>query len=170
MQINEHEFGNFLIESAETLGAFIDTLDGIDDDETKQAIEYELTKLSGEISQRVDVLNYMIKHDIEADISKLDNVIKACQDKKQVLKNRQSRLKDIVKMAIKTTGEKGNTFKAHIRSTESVEITDESLLPDAYKQKTISYTPKKKEIKQAIKDGKKVDGARIITKESVVIK
>jgi len=168
--INEHEFGKFLIEQADTLGAFIDTLEGVDDEQDMQAIKHEISLIKGEVNQRVDVINYMIKFDLEGELEKIKQIEQACKAKKEAIKRKQERLKSIVKETLETTGEGGKTFKAHLRKSESVEVFDEKELPDAYKQQTITYTPIKKDIKEALKRGDVVPGAALITKKSVVIK
>lgn len=56
------------------------------------------------------------------------------------------------------------------RKSESVHITDEYLVPDEYCEFTVVKRPNKKNIKDAIKKGKEIFGAELITKRNIQIK
>lgn len=60
--------------------------------------------------------------------------------------------------------------KLSFRKSETLEIIDESLIPLEYKTAEIVYTISKNDIKTAIKEGKEIDGAVIITKQNLQIK
>ena len=55
-----------------------------------------------------------------------------------------------------------------LRDSQSVEVTDEELIPTEYKK--IKWEVSKTAIKKAIESGQDVTGARIVTKTGVIIK
>ena len=56
------------------------------------------------------------------------------------------------------------------RRSEAVEIDNEEEVPKEYLKEKITYTPDKTLIKQAIKEGKEVKGARLIERNNLQIK
>jgi len=64
----------------------------------------------------------------------------------------------------------GKPIKLSFRKSESVEITDIKMIPDEYKRVKITSEPDKVFIKQALKDGKIVEGARLVEKDNLQIK
>lgn len=56
------------------------------------------------------------------------------------------------------------------RKSEAVEILNEDDLPQKYLKEKITYTPNKTLIKQSIKEGKEVKGARLIERNNLQIK
>lgn len=69
-------------------------------------------------------------------------------------------------------GEKFSTWRCAVsfRKSEAVEIEDESLLPPELKTEKITYTPNKTAIKEAIKAGQEISGARLVERLNASIK
>ena len=61
-------------------------------------------------------------------------------------------------------------FEAKIRYADNTEIEDESLIPKEYLVTKTEVKPDKTAIKKAIKDGKEVAGARIVSVPHINIK
>lgn len=97
--------------------------------------------------------------------------IKRLTDRKKTLENSLDRLKrNLLDLYIAGGRQKikAGTFTISSRKSQSVDIFDESKLTDEYFN--IQKTPNKTAIKNAIKDGKTVDGANLVERESVQIK
>lgn len=97
--------------------------------------------------------------------------IKRLTDRKKTLENSLNRLKrNLLDLYIAGGRQKikAGTFTISARKSQSVDIFDESKLTDEYFN--IQKTPNKTAIKNAIKDGKTVDGANLVERESVQIK
>jgi len=105
------------------------------------------------------VVRVMVNND--SDIAALDAEIKRLQDRKKVMSNAKTRLKDYLRFNMESTGI--NKIKSPLFSItlgkprDIVLIEDESLLPEDYKRITIA--PDKVLIKKALKDGCDVPGA-----------
>lgn len=80
-------------------------------------------------------------------------------------------LREYLKNNMETVGkDKIETVAAKItlKDTEAVEVTDEQLVPMEYKK--IKWEVSKTAIRDAIKNGETVDGARMVIHRSVIIK
>lgn len=62
------------------------------------------------------------------------------------------------------------TLTISYRKSESIEISDEALLPDEFKKEKIEISPDKQKIKHYIKEGNIVPGATLVTKNNLQIK
>ena len=107
--------------------------------------------------------------DYECDI--IDIEIKRLQDLKKQRTNFTQSLKDRLKnamQAMELTEIKTALNKINFRKSESVEIIDESILPS----NVLIYEPKidKKKIKEIIKNGGYVEGAKIVENQNLQIK
>lgn len=61
-------------------------------------------------------------------------------------------------------------LKLSFRKSESVGVTDESLIPDKYIKTEIITTPMKAEIKKALKAGQDVPGAGLVESQNLQVK
>ena len=107
--------------------------------------------------------------DSECDV--IDNEIKRLQELKKQRSNFTQSLKDRLKnamQAMELTEIKTALNKINFRKSESVEIIDESILPN----NVLIYEPKidKKKIKEIIKNGGVVLGAEIVVNQNLQIK
>ena len=107
--------------------------------------------------------------DSECDI--IDIEIKRLQELKKQRSNFTQSLKDRLKnamQAMELTEIKTALNKINFRKSESVEIIDESILPN----NVLIYEPKidKKKIKEIIKNGWQVFGAKIVENQNLQIK
>jgi hypothetical protein len=101
----------------------------------------------------------------ESDISEIDEEIKRLQGKKKIMVNAKDRLKEYLRFNMEASGVTKITsplFNITLaKGSDSVQIDDETLLPDDYVKMAI--IPDKTLIGKAIKDGYNVPGASLST-------
>lgn len=136
------------------LEAVQDTLDGMG--------------VENKLEDYVNVINQF-----NGDITLLDIELKKLNAKKDRATKSLERLKAAVLAYMEVTNkdkERAGVFDLSIRKSEAVNIIDASKLPPEYVVTKTSTAPDKEAIKAAIKDGKKVAGAEIITNKNLQIK
>ena len=110
---------------------------------------------------------------IQGDSDAIDAEIKRLKAMKESKDRAVTRLKDAVKNAMMVSGiEKIESplFKLSLRRSESVEVEVPEALPIDWQVKKVTITADKVAIKQAIKEGYAITGARIIENFSLQIK
>lgn len=115
-------------------------------------------------------IGYVIKS-FDDEIDLYDREIKRLTERKQSLKNAQERIKNGLVNAMEEFGIElieGKTLKIKLRPSERVEIDDIEQLDDKFKR--IKVEADKTEIKQAIKNGEEVKGARLVKNNNLQIR
>ena len=110
---------------------------------------------------------------LDAENEQIDAEIKRLTTIKQRNTNLEKRLKETLSNAMQHFGIdeiKMPTLKINFRKSESIEIEDESLIPDEYKVEKITKTVSKTLIKDAIKLGVDVQGASVSVNYNLQIK
>jgi hypothetical protein len=110
---------------------------------------------------------------IQGDSDAIDAEIKRLKAMKESKDRAVTRLKDAVKNAMMVSGiEKIESplFKLSLRRSEAVEVEVPEALPIDWQVKKVTITADKVAIKQAIKEGYAITGARIIENFSLQIK
>jgi hypothetical protein len=110
---------------------------------------------------------------IQGDSDAIDAEIKRLKAMKETKDRAVTRLKDAVKNAMMVSGiEKIESplFKLSLRRSEAVEVEVPEALPIDWQVKKVTITADKVAIKQAIKEGYAITGARIIENFSLQIK
>jgi heme oxygenase len=110
---------------------------------------------------------------IQGDSDAIDAEIKRLKAMKETKDRAVTRLKDAVKNAMLVSGiEKIESplFKLSLRRSEAVEVEVPEALPIDWQVKKVTITADKVAIKQAIKEGYAITGARIIENFSLQIK
>ena len=130
-----------------------DTLEGIGVEEKLESYIYIQKQFEADLSN------------FKAEKERIEKRLKTCQ-------SAIDRMKAAVMAFMSATGTKkarAGTFDLSIRATESVNIVDESKIPNEW---LIPQAPKvnKVEIKKALKAGKQVAGAEIIKKDSLMVR
>ena len=138
--------------------------------EITTAIAERMNLLAENIEEKAIAYGFVIKQ-FEGEESLIDAEIKRLQELKKAKAKTKDYLKERISAALIEFGiEKVETplLKLSFRKSEAVEIIDESLLG----QKYFSYSPKvdKTEIKNALKSGEIVDGARMVTNLNLQVK
>jgi len=129
--------------------------------------EQALAELQMARDEKVENIALWIK-DLKAEAEALKAEKLALAHRQQVAENKAESLKNYLTAFL--NGDKFKTAKVAIsyRSSKSVNIYDEELIPKDF----ITYKPKynKADIKKAIDDGLDISGAEIIEKTSIQIK
>ena len=124
---------------------------------------------------------FYIRDVINSEISLQDEYEKKAKDAKKKLNTAIDRLEGYLekgliafcdnpnKPELVISTDKGQR-KLSFRPSESVEITDESLLNDEYVTKKVVITPDKNKIKKDLKEGFKVEGAEFNHNQNLQIK
>lgn len=128
-----------------------------------------LDELKMERDAKIEGVGLWIKN-LQAEAEAVKNEKNAMADRQKRLENKVESLKGYLTYAL--AGEKFSTPKVAMsfRRSESVHIEDEHLIPDEYMNITIVKKPDKKVLKDALKGGKEVLGAELITKQNIQIK
>lgn len=115
------------------------------------------------------IVGYLREVELTAEMA--ENESKRLAELAKYYRNRQERIKQSVKWAMQAHGiEKIETdkFRISFRKSESVEVDDVDALPEEFV--VMKKQADKTSIKKAIKDGKTVEGARIVENSNLQIK
>lgn len=103
----------------------------------------------------------------------LDEEIKRLTAKKKVAENAVARMKDALKATMQVLQlDKINagTFTISARKSKSLEVLDEALIPEEYKETVTTIKVDKNAIKDAIKNGAEIEGVELKENKSIQIK
>ena len=129
-----------------------------------------LTDNKDMLDTKVINIGYVIKK-FDAEVQIIEAEIKRLQDLKRVRENAKERLKERVShaMMLFTINEiKSPLMNVSFRKSESVEVDDIEKLPvECY---TLEKKVNKTEIKRLIKEGKDINGARLVTNQNIQFK
>lgn len=140
--------------------------------ELNEIVADALSITQQELQAKAIDYGYLIKS-LEDSEEIFDREIKRLQERKKQITKTKEKLKENLTNAMQEFSIikiKGKTIDVSFRKSEQVAIYDESILPDEYKRTKISVEPDKAKIKNDIKDGIIVDGAKIIVKNNLQIK
>ena len=122
-------------------------------------------------SKGLDIGYVLMSFDNEIEV--YENEIKRLNERVKQFKNTQTRLKNYLSNTMQQFGIesiKGKTLEIKFRKSESVEIDNELMLDKKYLTEKVETKPNKTAIKEAIKNGEKVEGARLVTNYNLQIK
>jgi hypothetical protein len=139
-------------------------------------VQEALTITQDAFEKKAEAYSYLILK-MEAESDMIAAEIKRLQGLKKSKDNSSERLRDALSVAMIAFGREDNkgikrfetpTLKLSTRKSESVQIIDEKSISDSYMvmKKEVSKTL----IKEAINQGIHVEGAQLVTKQSVQIK
>jgi len=140
------------------------------DGELTPELEQALQINQAELEHKAGNYALVIKQN-EGEIDMIDAEIKRLQAAKKARENASKRLKEIMIQCMNLYGIKkiqSGTTTLSIRESKAVEILDESLIPNEFKE--WKATIKKSLISEALKEGEKVEGAELKTNQSLQIK
>ena len=133
--------------------------------------EKALEQIEGlQLDRQVKIENIacMIKN-LKSDAEQMKAEAKRLSDRAKTAENKAERLKNYLTMNLH--GEKFQSPRAQIYFQNRTSLRlDEAELPKKYLIKVTDYKPDKVAISEALADGKKVKGAYMETKQSLVIK
>jgi hypothetical protein len=152
---------------------FAATLDQIDPETGELPPEYgaarELVERKG-----AAVAAYIAQREMEADA--IEARLKEISKRVKSMRNRAAHLRAYMADCMRTAGiteiaveDKLLTVKLYPGRDESVDVYDESLLPESLMRVKVVREPDKTGIKAAIKSGQDVQGARVVKRDRLVI-
>jgi len=133
-------------------------------------LEQQLAITETNLQEKAVNYGYVIKT-FESEVDIIDNEIKRLQALKKARTSAIDKLKDNISEAMQLfciTEVKAPTFKLSFRKSESIECDE--VVDQEYCNTKVIVTPDKVAIKQAIKEGKEVLGARLIINNNLQIK
>lgn len=144
----------------------------LEEGEFTPELEQQLAITRDELDSKAE--NYVkVIRSVEGDISVIDDEIKRLKE----IRDGKSRVVDRMKEALSTAMtafkvDKIETalMKLFFRKSESVEILDETLVPEQYKLSRVVVNPDKILIKKLIKSGEEIPGAEVVEKLNLQIK
>jgi len=144
------------------------------DEDLAVALRDTMEGIEGEFQEKGKALA-MVTLNMDGDIEAIKTQIARLTERKKVMENRQTSLKEYLRANMERTGIKKIThplFTITLGKGKPIVIIDEeSKIPDEYMNTTVTTTPMKAEIARAIKEGKTVEGAHSeIGKSSISIK
>ena len=144
----------------------------LEEGELTPELEQQLAITRDELDAKAE--NYVkVIRQVEGDISVIDAEIKRLQGIKEAKVKVVNRMKESLSTAMTAfMVDKIETslMKLFFRKSESVEILDDSLVPDQYKLSRVVVNPDKILIKKLIKSGESVPGAEVVEKFNLQIK
>ncbi len=145
----------------EITGALAD-LSSMDLDD--EAVQTSLELAQGDFKDKA-VAIIKLTENMTADTSAIDAEIKRLQERKKVIENRKQSLRSYLlhnMEACNIPKIECSLFTASLRKgVESVEIIDQSQIPDEFVNVEVVTSPDKKAIKLALQSGKEVPGAML---------
>jgi hypothetical protein len=152
----------------ELTGQFLEIYNMDLDDETK-ADTLESIDWNSDYENKVENYIKVIKNN-EADIEARKNEIKRLTELNRADERKNERMKEVLKESMDLTGhDRVDTklFKVSFRKSQAVEVED-LILPEAYKVAT--WKPDKKRIKEDLKNGLEILGAKLVENQNLIIK
>ena len=150
-------------------------IEEMDQDEA-QALEDRALAYLGELAQaegdKVDAIGFA-QDKAKSQIQLLKDQEDRIRNRRKALERAQERFRDYLLEAMRRHGikkVKGNSRTLFLRNTESVQVEFPQDLPEQYREVKVEYKPLKKEIKDALKKGEVIQGARLESKESVQVR
>ena len=140
------------------------------DGELTPELEQALIITQENLQEKAINYGYVIKN-FESEVDIIEEEIKRLNALKKARINAVDKLKNNISDAMQLFGiteVKAPTFKMNFRKSESVEVSD--LLDQTDIVEKVSYQPDKIAIKNAIKEGKTVNGAALIINYNLQIK
>lgn len=153
----------------ELTGAIAD-LSSMDMDD--EAVKTSLELIQGDFNDKAISIIKMAEN-LSADTSAIDAEIERLKARKQVILNRQKSLREYLLHNMQASGVSKiecPLFTASLRKgLESVEITDQSLIPNEFVSIEVVEKPDKTAIKKALQSGVEVPGAMLKRGESTIV-
>ena len=140
--------------------------------EVNEEIQHALLINKEEMELKAAQYAFVVK-DLLGDVDIIDTEIKRLSELKKVKNKIVDRLKSTVSEAMKLYGiEKISlpSLKIFFKEAKSVSILDESIIPDEYKKTEVVVSVKKADISAAIKEGKEVPGAILVSNDHIQFK
>ena len=153
----------------------LDDFDGPEDE--RQAVEAALAPylddLADQEAGKVDAIAFVDRRSAK-EIDFLKEEEQRIRLKRQSLERRRASFRDFLRMVMVGHGLKklsGHTATMSLRSSESVQVdVSPQELPTQYVEMTVTYQPRKADIKAALKAGEVIPGCSIATNQTVQVR
>lgn len=137
--------------------------------EVNEDILAKVEELEGDIDERVHKCGLYIKNQT-ALVDALTNEINALKKRRDVAMNRISRTCDYVNVSLKGQKKEFGDVAFSFRTSKSVDIINEDLVPDELCRFETKRTPVKTDIKEKLTSGEKVPGCVLVEKLNLQVK
>ena len=137
--------------------------------DNSEAIQALLNEIEDERDSKADNIAYLIKEANDTENS-LKAEIDRLNERKKMSTRQQDSLKQLLDFLLGGEKLKTDRFTFSYRTSQSVKIIDESLIPAEYLNVKETFTPDKKRIKEALQDFNEVAGCEIVVKTSLGVK
>ena len=143
------------------------------DEETGEVLNAEALEIAAEeFDEKVESYALYVKN-LRAEAEAIKAEQKTLGERRNALERKTERIEDALAAAMVAAGRaKFETARVALsfRRSESVAITDEGAIPLVFMRETVKYEPDKVYIKQLIKAGEAIPGARLEEKQNLQIK
>ncbi len=136
----------------------------IDNTETIKTL---LDELNNSKEEKLDNIEY-VKREFKMRETALQDEIKRLQERKASMASKQEQLKNLQEFLMNGEKVKTDKFTFSYGTTKSVDITDESAIPEAYLK--VEFKVNKTELAKVLKAGGAVDGAELVEKTSLRVR
>lgn len=137
-----------------------------------EAVKTSLECIQGDFNDKA-VAIIKLSENLSADTSAIDAEIKRLQERKKVIENRKNSLREYLMHNMQAANIQKiecPLFTASLRKgIESVEIIDQSQIPDEFVKVEVVTSPDKKAIKAALSSGVDVPGAALKRGETTIV-
>ena len=162
-----------LFEISDHLLALLDTLDVVATGEERTLLECEINEAMEAEVRKVDgVAQYLAFCEDQQGYAASE--IKRLQARKQSFERKEQRLKEYVQRVLESCGKsklEGRTATLALRACPtSVEITDESVVPEEYKCVVVEESVDKRKVKSALEAGIEIPGVRLVSDRKTVVR
>ena len=152
-------------------------LDAMADEQTEtgeidDSFIFELDRLQEQRDEKLEAIGCYIKN-LDAEAEAINTEINALKARMDAKIRKSERLEEYVKNNLLENGDTKKEFPRvafSFRKSTLVSITDVDAIPSEYKEECVEWKPVKKEIGLALKMGKAVPGAELVTKQNLQIK
>lgn len=137
--------------------------------DNSKEIQELLNELMSNQADKADNIAYLIKESKDTQES-LKVEVARLNERKKMFERQEKKLLDLLDYLLSGEKLKTDKFTYSYRSSTSVEIEDDSLIPAEYLNVKEVFTPDKKKIKEALADFQEVSGAKLLVKKTLGVK
>lgn len=153
---------------------YLNLLDLLEDENVPpEMVHAALKEVEGNIENKAENITKLIKN-TEADIKALKEEEQKLSIKRKSLENKKVSLKMYLESTLKAIGKqkiKGGIFTLSLqKNPPKLIIENLNAIPDKYIDEEVTYFPDKEKIKNHLKEGREVPGAKLEYTESLRIK
>lgn len=135
-------------------------------DEQKASFQPYMDELLQQKADKIDAIVRYLRINLDGEIEATSKEIDRLRKRKKTLENKESFLKSLVVNSLRTFGQtkmKGEAYTVRLSESSSVEMLEgwEKVIPTHLVNQKISVEPDKNSIKELLKAGQLVPGARL---------